>query len=213
MDKIRILLVDDHAVFRQGLMSLLREEEYVEEITEAHTGEHGVRQYKQLLPDIVVVDMSMPDMNGIEVSKKILAINPQASIIILSMHDGSEYISRCMELGVKGYIVKTEHVQEVKKAIRSVMGGQLYFGPTAQKAIFEKFSLSSYKKNSKLTQLTEREREILLEIQRGLTSQQIADKLFISHRTVETHRTNLFKKCNAKNSIDLIRKVEELGLL
>src|SRR5207253_2545616 len=133
---------------------------------------------------------------GMEVSRAILAKNPNANIVILSMYEDEDYISRCLEYGVKGYVVKNESGGELDYAIKSVLQGKNYFSRQAQDVIFKKYSqnVSRKKQQDDTVKLTKRELEIIRLISEGLTSQQMADKLFISHRTVETHRANLMKK-------------------
>jgi DNA-binding NarL/FixJ family response regulator len=157
----------------------------------------------------------MPDMNGMEVSKAILSNHPAANIVILSMYDDEDYISRCIEYGVKGYVIKNESGSELDFAIRSVLSGKNYFSRQAQDVIFRKYSQNVTKKKQQegSVKLTNREIEIVRLISEGLTSQEMADKLFISPRTVETHRANLMKKLSVKNAIELVRKAEQLNLL
>jgi DNA-binding NarL/FixJ family response regulator len=215
MSKYQILIADDHAMVRDGLRNLIRQNKDYSVIGEAKSGNEALDLYDSLKPDLIILDISMPDINGMEVSKEILDKNPEAGIIVLSMYDDEEYVSRCLELGVKGYVVKSESGSELDYAIKSVLLGKNYFSRQAQDVIFKKYSQTVGKKKQReeLIKLTKREIEIIKLIADGLTSQQMADKLFISPRTVETHRANLMKKVGVRNAIELVKKVQSLELL
>jgi DNA-binding NarL/FixJ family response regulator len=215
MQKYNILIADDHSMIRDGLKNLIGQNKDYAIVGEARNGKEALELFKSLSPDLIILDISMPDMNGMEVSKSILSSNPLANIIILSMYDGEDYISRCLELGVKGYVVKNESGVELDYAINSVLQGKNYFSRQAQDVIFKKYSQNVGKKKQReeLVKLTKREIEIIRLISEGLTSQQIADKLFISPRTVETHRANLMKKVGVRNAIELVKKIQQLELL
>ena len=215
MPKHRILIADDHAMVRDGVRNLVQQNRDLEIVGEASTGNETLDQFEKLNPDLVILDISMPGINGMDVSKTILALHPKANIVILSMYEDHDYISRCIEYGVKGYVVKNESGAELSNAIRAVLDGKNYFSRQAQDIIFKKFSqnVSRKKAADNNTNLTKREIEIIKLIAEGLTSQQMADKLFISHRTVETHRANLMKKMNVKNAVELVRKAQQQQLL
>ncbi len=182
---------------------------------EASSGSEALEKYRTIKPDLLILDISMPDMNGMDTAEQILKDDPNGKIIILSMYDDEDYISRCMELGVKGYVVKNETGSELDYAVKTVLKGQTYFSNQVQKVIFQKYSNSVTKKKQKAPEikLTGREVEIVKLISEGLTSHQMAEKLFISPRTVETHRANLMKKASVKNSIELVKKIEKMGLI
>jgi DNA-binding NarL/FixJ family response regulator len=215
MSKYKILIADDHAMVRDGVKNLIRQNKDLIVIGEARSGNETLELYDQLRPDLLILDISMPDMNGMEVSRAILAKNPNANIVILSMYEDEDYISRCLEYGVKGYVVKNESGSELDYAIKSVLQGKNYFSRQAQDVIFKKYSqnVSRKKQQEDTVKLTKRELEIIRLISEGLTSQQMADKLFISHRTVETHRANLMKKLSVKNAVELVKKAQQLNLL
>jgi DNA-binding NarL/FixJ family response regulator len=215
MSKYKILIADDHAMVRDGVKNLIRQNKDLIVIGEAKSGNETLELYEQLQPDLLILDISMPDMNGMEVSRAILAKNPNANIVILSMYEDEDYISRCLEYGVKGYVVKNESGGELDYAIKSVLQGKNYFSRQAQDVIFKKYSqnVSRKKQQDDTVKLTKRELEIIRLISEGLTSQQMADKLFISHRTVETHRANLMKKIGVKNAVELVKKAQQLNLL
>ncbi|MBT1701243.1 response regulator transcription factor [Fulvivirgaceae bacterium PWU4] len=215
MQKHKILIADDHAMVRDGVKNLVQQNKDLIVIGEARSGNETLELFDKLQPDLLIMDISMPDMNGMEVSRTILAKNPGASIVILSMYDDEDYISRCLEYGVKGYVVKNESGSELEYAIRSVLQGKNYFSRQAQDVIFKKYSQNVARKKTQEEEisLTKREIEIVRLIADGLTSQQMADRLFISPRTVETHRANLMKKMSVKNAIELVKKAQQLDLL
>lgn len=209
------MIVDDHAMIRDGVKTLLsRNKEWIV-VGEGVNGREAIAKYKSLKPDLVILDISMPDLNGMEAAHQIVLDDPDAKIIILSMYDDEDYISRCMEVGVKGYVFKNETSSELDFAVRTVLKGQNYFSSEVQGVIFKKYSSNVIKKKQKEPdiKITSREIEIVKLISEGMTSHQMADKLFISPRTVETHRANLMKKMGVKNSIELVKKVEKMGLI
>jgi DNA-binding NarL/FixJ family response regulator len=215
MTKSRVLIADDHSMIRDGVKSLLLKDKDLSVVGEAVNGLQAIEKYNLLNPDLLILDISMPDMNGMEVAQQILKEHAEAKIIILSMYDDEDYISRCMEHGVKGYVVKNETGSELEYAVKTVLKGQNYFSNQVQQVIFKKYSNNVTKKKLKEPdiKLTSREVEIVKLISEGLTSQQMANKLFISPRTVETHRANLMKKAGVKNAMELVNKVEKLGLM
>jgi DNA-binding NarL/FixJ family response regulator len=215
MPKHKILIADDHAMVRDGVKNLIQQNKDLVVVGEARSGNETLELYDKLQPDLLIMDISMPDMNGMEVSRAILARNANANIVILSMYDDEDYISRCLEYGVKGYVVKNESGSELEYAIKSVLQGKNYFSRQAQDVIFKKYSqnVSKKKQTEDTVNLTKREVEIIKLIADGLTSQQMADRLFISPRTVETHRANVMKKLTVKNAIELVKKAQQLKLL
>jgi len=216
MPKHRILIADDHAMVRDGVKNLVSQNKDLTVVGEASTGSEVLEMFAKLKPDLLILDISMPDMNGMEVSREILATDPGASIVILSMYDDEDYISRCLEYGVKGYVIKNESGSELEYAIKSVLSGKNYFSRHAQDVIFKKYTQTVSRKRQleeESIKLTRREVEIIQLISQGMTSQEMAEKLFISPRTVETHRANLMKKLSVKNAVELVRKAEQLELL
>ena len=215
MQKFKVLIADDHAMIRDGVRNLIRQNKDLSVVGEATTGEETLTQFELNNPDLIILDISLPDKNGMEISREILTRNPNARIIILSMYDDEDYISRCLEYGVKGYVVKNESGSELDYAIRAVLSGKNYFSRQAQDVIFKKYSqhVARKKQREEIVNLTNRETEIIELIADGLTSQQMADKLFISPRTVETHRANVMKKIGVKNAVELIKKAQQFGII
>lgn len=215
MCKADILIADDHAMIRQGVRSLLSRNEQWHVVGEAVNGREAIEHYNDLKPDLIILDISMPEVNGMDVAQKILRDHEDAKIIVLSMYNDDDYISKCMEHGVRGYVVKSETGGQLEEAVETVLRGEVYFSNEAQKAILKRYSntLAKKKTTENSVRLTAREIEIVKLIGEGMTNQQMADRLFISQRTVETHRANLMKKVGVKNAIELVRKVERLGLI
>ena len=214
MCKVEILIADDHAMIRQGVRSLLSRNEQWNVVGESVNGREAIQHFHDLRPDLMILDISMPEINGMEVAKHILTGNRDAKIIILSMYNDDDYISKCLEHGVLGYVVKSETGDQLEEAVETVLRGDCYFSSEVQKSILRRYSNSSRKRVSENDiRLTAREIEIVKLISKGLTNQEMADRLFISARTVETHRANLMKKVGVKNAIELVNKVDQLGLI
>lgn len=215
MPKYKILLADDHEMIREGFKMILKRNKMYEVVGEALNGQEAIALYKSARPDVVIMDISMPVLNGMEAAKEIIATDPNANIIILSMYDDEDYISQCTEYGIKGYVVKNESSNELESAIQAVIEGQTYFSSRVREVIVRKYTSAKSSKSKKEInfKLTARETEIVRLIAEGLTSQSIAEKLFISPRTVETHRANLMKKADVNNSIELVKKMEKFKLI
>lgn len=214
-NKVKVLIADDHAMIRDGVRSLIKQNKELVVVGEAQSGRETLEKFQDLKPDLLILDISMPDLNGMEVSREILSSDPEAKIVILSMYDDEDYINRCLEYGVKGYVVKNESGGELDYAIKAVLQGKNYFSRQAQNVIFKRHSQNVTKKKQKDDDihLTQREREIIKLIAEGLTSQQMADQLFISPRTVETHRANVMKKIGVKNAVELVKKAQQLEII
>ena len=215
MCKVEILIADDHAMIRQGVRSLLSRNSKWSVVGEAVNGREAIQHYNDLKPDLMILDISMPELNGMDVAKHILTGDQDAKIIILSMYNDDDYIGKCLEHGVRGYVVKSETGDQLEQAVETVLRGECYFSSEVQKSILKRYSSTISKKRAVDSdiRLTAREIEIVKLIGEGLTNLEMADRLFISARTVETHRANLMKKVGVKNAIELVRKVEKLGLI
>lgn len=211
----RILIVDDHALIRDGIKNLIRTNPDYLVSAEAEDGVQAIRIYKEIQPDIVIMDLSMPFKGGMEASKEILTLDANAKILILSMYEDEDYISQCMKIGVKGFVVKNESGVELLKAIGTILEGKNYFSTRVQQVIVNQYANQNIRSNrlDDDVKLTNREIEIVKLIAEGLTSGEVANKLFISQRTVETHRANLMKKLGVKNAIELVKRVEKLHLI
>lgn len=202
MEKIKIILVDDHQLFRNGLKILLDGFPEFDVAAEASNGNDFLNIIKNTTADIVLMDINMPEMDGIEATRKGLKINPSLNIIALSMYGEEEYYYKMMDSGAKGFLLKDSDISEVKEAILTVKKGGNYF---SQELLYHVIQKIKHRENeSKTANLSKREKEILLKICEGLSNQEIAENLFISKRTVDKHRANLLGKTNSKNTASLI---------
>jgi DNA-binding NarL/FixJ family response regulator len=210
MNKIRILLADDHPLVRSGLIKLLEPFKEFIIIGEASDGEEAVAMTKKLEPDVVVIDLSMPKLSGVEATKIIRKNFPSAKVLVLTMYDNEEYVYQILKSGAGGYMLKNSGRDELAAAIRAVARGDRFFSPRVSEIVMESYLRKSEGRNSlPMTDddlpLTKREREILYYIADGFNNSQIAEKLFISARTVETHRTNIMQKLDIHDAANLVR--------
>lgn len=217
MNKIRVMVVDDHDIVRYGICSVLKSSPDIEVVGEASNGVQAVDQFNDLMPDVVLLDISMPEMNGIETTRTIVKHHSNARILILTMHLNEEYLNQVLSAGASGYILKNTEIGEMLNAIRTVAQGRQIFSAPISTLMTEKYVRSAqYNQDSKDSEnpsLTKRETEILQKIADGKTSQEIAELLFISPRTVDTHRANLIQKLGVKNSAGLVRYAIENQLV
>jgi DNA-binding NarL/FixJ family response regulator len=202
MEKIRIIITDDHQLFRNGLKILLNAFPEFEVTGEASNGEEFLRILKNTEADIALMDINMPEMDGIEATRKGLKICPEINIIALSMYGDEEYYYKMVDAGAKGFLLKDSGISEVKEAILTVRKGGNYFSQELLYHVIQKIKHREHE--SKTANLSKRETEILFKICEGLSNQEIADTLFISKRTVDKHRANLLGKTNSKNTASLI---------
>lgn len=198
----KVWLIDDHQLFRAGFKTLLSHVKHIEVEHEANNGTEFLDLLMIAQPDLVFLDIAMPQMDGNEAAMRALSMFPDLKIIVLSMFGEQEYYARLVETGVKGYLLKSADFKEVEMAIDAVLGGKYYF---SQEILQQSMRLSGQIKSWQTqSELSEREREILIEICYGLHNQEVADKLFISKRTVEKHRANLMLKTGCANTASLV---------
>ncbi len=202
MEKISIIIVDDHQLFRNGLKILLNSFADLEVTGEASNGVEFLKLIESVAADIALMDINMPEMDGIEATKKGLRIRPEIRIIALSMYGEEDYYYRMVDAGVKGFLLKDSGISEVRDAILTVMKGGSYFSQELLYHVIQK--IKHREQENKSANLSRREKEILAKICEGLSNQEIADSLFISKRTVDKHRANLLGKTNSKNTASLI---------
>jgi DNA-binding NarL/FixJ family response regulator len=202
--KPNIIIVDDHLIFRQGLKSLLTSENIATVIGEASNGKEFLDLLSHRNPDLVLMDIDMPHMNGMEATQKALLINPGLKIIIFTMFGDEEYYYKMIDLGVKGFILKSSGINELEKAISEVMEGESYFSNELLRKIITNFGRKSAKNTTETANLTPREMEVLQQICLGLNTEEIAQKLFISAKTIKSHRSNLLEKTGSKNTPGLM---------
>jgi DNA-binding NarL/FixJ family response regulator len=203
--KPNIIIVDDHLIFRQGLKSILTLEGIANVIGEASNGVEFIKLLSHLKPDLVLMDIDMPQMNGLEATEKAIEMMPNLKIIAFSMFSDEEYYYKMIDRGVKGFILKTSGINELETAIENVMLGESYFSNELLRKIITNFGRNNtVVKQPASENLTEREVEILQQICLGLNTDQIAEKLFISPKTVKSHKSNLLEKTVCKNTPSLI---------
>lgn len=197
-NKIKIIIADDHKLFSDGLSYVLNETGKFEIIAKANNGKELIDILKTEDADIIIIDINMPEMNGIEASEIILKKSPETKILILSMFSELNYYEQLIEIGIKGFINKDANVNQLSNAITTVINGETYFSQELLMSIYKD------KKNKKAALFSDREIEILNLICKGLSNLEISKSLFLSERTVERHRANMIEKTNSKNSISLV---------
>ncbi|KPJ87407.1 MAG: LuxR family transcriptional regulator [Gammaproteobacteria bacterium SG8_11] len=197
---IKILLVDDHAVVRDGIRARLERSADFKVVGEAVNGREAIQKVEELLPDVVLMDISMPVMNGMDAARYLREKHPETKVIILTMHEHKEYIQGVIRCGAQGYIVKDVSAQEMISAIKTVMNGETYYSSCVSQMMFDDFNRSSSHDGDKLG-LTQRQRTILALVEQGMSSKAIANELNISVRTVEAHRHNIKIKLDAQNAV------------
>ncbi len=215
MEKIRVLLADDHPSFREGLERLLREEEDVQVVGQSSDGQEAVNMARDLHPDVVILDVSMPKLNGVEATKRIKEACPDTSILILSAYDNNPYVLSAIEYGADGYLLKSARYQEVITAIRAVYGGGKVLDSSVASKVFSQLRGGKADKDTgKAPQkLHPRELEVLKVAARGLSNKEIAQELSISVFTVQTHVVNILQKLEANSRTEAVLRALKEGWL
>ncbi len=204
--KARVLLVDDHPVVRDGLAQLIQGEADLKVCGEADSAEEALDAVNRLEPDIVIVDISLGGVNGIELIKNIKAIRPALLVLVLSMHDEAHYAERALRAGASGYVMKREARDRIMKAIRTVLSGGDYVSEKMQKSMLHRYLRGSGgNQTSPIDRLSDRELEVLTLLGKGLSSKEIAERLHLSQKTVDSHRTHLKEKLNLSGATELVR--------
>lgn len=209
---IKVLVADDHKVVREGLRTLIEKQPGMEVIAEAENGRMALKLIKKLSPDIALMDIAMPDLNGIEATRQIVAEAPSTKVIALSMHSDRQFVTRMMSAGASGYLLKDCAFEEVARAIRSVMARQIYLSPKIVSIVVKAFLRRSEPSDSMLSVMSPREREVLQLIAEGKTTKQIALRLHISAKTVDTHRRNIMDKLDIHSIAELTKYAIREGL-
>ena len=215
MNIIKVLLADDHTIVRKGIRSLLDGEADIEVVGEAENGRDAVKKVEQLLPNIVLMDSTMPLLNGLEATRQIEKRFPNVKVLILTMHTNEEYIFQFLQAGAAGYLVKQSAPQDLVSAIRAVDQGDCFLSPSISKTIIEEFvrhNKANYSEDSFNT-LTDREREVLQLIVEGFSNKEIGEQLHISLKTVGVHRINLMHKLNIHNVTELTKYAIRKGII
>jgi two-component system response regulator NreC len=215
MQKIKVLIVDDHTLVRDGIRALLALVADVKVVGEAANGKEALEKVKNLAPDVVLMDLAMPIMSGLESTRRIRKRFPGTKVLALTQYEDREYIVPTIEAGARGFVSKTAAFSELASAIQAVYQGGSFLSPVAAAAIVEECQqkMSPEGETDSYQNLTDREREMLKLVAEGYTAREIAEMLVISLRTVETHKTNLMKKLNIRNKADLIRFAIRKGII
>lgn len=207
MSEIKVLVVDDHSLVREGIITMLSVYEDFKVIGDAESGEEALKKVAKNQPDVMLLDINMPGLNGIETAKRMASDHPEVKIIILSMEVTQEHISEAIKAGVAGYLAKDTKKDILAEAIRKVMEGEQYFGQKISQVIFKGFYKQS--KGERIANenkdLSKREVEVLRQIASGMSNREIAEKLFISIRTVDAHRNHIMQKLNLKSTAELVK--------
>ncbi len=213
--KIRVLLADDHTILRAGLRMMLDAQPDIEVVGEASDGRQALAEAQRLQPHVVLMDITMPEMNGIEATRQVKRALDSTRVLILTMHENEEYLFQVLRAGASGYILKEAAGTELISAIRIVFSGRFYMSPSAQSMMVGDYlqRVRSGEERDSYSALTEREREILKLVAEGHTNNQIAERLFISPKTVDTHRTHIMDKLNLHSRAELVKYAMRRGLL
>ena len=212
---VRIILADDHTIVRQGLAKLLEGEPDLKVVGEAEDGRQAVSQVQKYTPDIVLMDIAMPNLNGIEATRQIKKISPQTKVIILSMHSHDRYINELFSLGASGYLLKNSTGTDIINAIHAALQGNTYLSPSISRRVIEDYiSMKSQSSRDDLySKLSNREREVFQMIAEGRSTREISDVLCVSPSTVKTHRANIMDKLKMDNISQLIQFAIHLGIV
>jgi two-component system, NarL family, response regulator NreC len=213
--KIRLLLADDHVVVRSGLRMLLQAREDIEIVGEAENGREAVEKVRALQPDVVLMDVQMPDMNGIEATRRIKQVAPNTAVLALTMHEDDHYFFEMLHAGASGYVPKRAAPDELVKALHTVHQGNVFLYPSLATRLVQDYLQRAESGDQPLVHddLTPRELEVLTLIAEGMTNAEIADRLVISVKTVDRHRENIMRKLNLHNRIDLVKYALRMGLI
>ncbi len=215
MAKIKVLIADDHAIVREGIKLILSREQDIEIVGEAGNGREALDLVAKLKPQVVVMDISMPEMGGIEATKQVKETWPKVNVLALTMHEDESYVFQLLKAGASGYVLKRGAAQDLVQAIRSAAKGEAFLYPSVARSVLQDYlkRIESGDNRSRYDGLTDREREILALIAEGLSNQEIAQKLYISIKTVQTHRTHIMEKLDLHNRAQLVRYAIRKGLI
>ena len=209
---IRVLIADDHPLVRQGLKAALAPLEEVEVVGEATTGQEAIREAVLHRPDVVVMDLQMPDQNGIEATRELARAVPSAAVLVLTMFDDDDWVFAAMRAGAKGYVLKGAEAQEISRAIMAVAAGEAIFGPAVATRVLAYFATPPATTSAPFPELTAREREVLDLLAAGRTNHQIADHLGLSGKTVANHISAIFAKLQVADRTQAILRARDAGL-
>jgi DNA-binding NarL/FixJ family response regulator len=215
--KKTILIIDDHPLFREGLKAIIGRDNRFEVVGETGNGREGLRMAKKLKPDIALVDISLPDQSGIQLTRDIRKVSFETRIMIITMHSKLDYIVKAFQAGATGYVVKESASERLLQGMDTVLKREYFMDSSVSHKVVEKLMRLPGKEvkitDAKYETLTSREQEIMVLLAEGLSSKKIAEKLFISPKTVENHRSNILRKLNLHSTIELIRYAARLGII
>lgn len=203
--KIRILICDDHTLFCEGIKALLRNQPSLEIVGEAHDGRQALELVKEVRPDVLLMDVSMPDLSSFDATRRVREFDESVKVLILTMHDEEELVARCLEAGASGYVIKDAPASQLIYAIETVQKGEKYLSPVVLKKVVSGYVKSSQRPRTSYDRLSAREREVLKLLAEGLSVKEIATRLNLSVKTVDVHKTNLMRKIDVHDRAELIK--------
>ncbi len=213
MAKTRVLLADDHTVVRQGLRRILESESDVEIVAEVGDGRAALSAAQRLHPEVVVMDISLPGLNGIDVTRQLLKARPETKVLILSMHADPAYITQSLRAGAKGYLLKDADDQDLVKAVAALAAGSSYFSPAVSKVLLDGYLHQRPAKGDDTAILSDREREVLQLIAEGKSNKEVAQILDVAVSTIESHRKHIMEKLGLHNTADVVRFAIHKGII
>jgi DNA-binding NarL/FixJ family response regulator len=212
VDEIRVLIADDHALFRYGMRAMLNSDPGFKVVGEAATGEEAVGKATELKPDIVLMDIQMPDLNGIDATRRIVQVDPGIGVVVVTMFEEDDSVFAAMRAGARGYVLKGADADEVVKVMRAVAEGEAHFGPDIARRLMGFFSAPKHAPTEAFPELTAREGEVLDLIARGSNNAEIAKRLYVSPKTVRNHVSNIFLKLQVADRAQAMIRAREAGL-
>lgn len=213
MSKIKVLLAEDHTIVRKGLRSLLDNETEIQVVGEAEDGQQAIQKTVQMRPDVVVMDITMPVLNGLEATRQIKKLYPQVKVVVLTVHSTEEHIFQILRAGASGYVVKQGAVNELIQAIQTAYRGETFLSPSISRQTVDEYGRQAEAMEDKYDKLTGREREVLQMIAEGRTNREIAGRLHITVKTVEAHRAHLMDKLGLRSIAELTRYALRKGMI
>ena len=216
MSKIKVLLVDSHTIVREGIRALLDAREDIEVIGEAEDGRQAIEKARKLIPDVIVIDITMPNLNGIETTRQIKKINSDIKLLVLTAHDNKDYVHQTLHAGASGYLLKELEFSDLVSAIKAVEKGDIFLSPSISRVVVKdyiRYANSESENFNSLNMLTSREREVLQLIAEGNTNKETAHSLKLSIKTVEIHRYHIMEKLNIRDIIGLVKYSIRKGII